>query len=413
MYLLLSEYDSEAFKIFRESVVVIAAVHNFALWTFHGTYSFGTNERNKIHSLSVWALTLITLACVVYVIVPYITVYNDDVWNVPLTAPLCKWIIALSKFSVVYPKTIGLHYVYIERLFVIFKDNVYSFKRWQKWSLRGFLVVTTLMWTVVVLLNADDGYKYNAEKNVCMRFAIKASSIAFAACDLGVCSLITALYCRRLLIFVSRRNTTFLQQATGPNAPQDIANSRYFKVMVKSTVLTFVASSSTQIALTAGWLLGVPELWFSLDAAFNSWCLILIFDLYDELFNLYPCCCCLCEKLMCYHCIVCCSCHYCCGVDIGGSSNLRPEIRNVNQQTAAHRQGEGGNRGNGGNRTILSVITPDLINPAMTTTMTTPNRTISNVPTGTTVELQLAEIVNRPPSGGHVGVTANDPSVAI
>ena len=161
--------SSAAVEIVRKIVVLIAAVHNLCIWAFHGTYSFATNERNKIHTLSAWALTLIILASIGFVIVPYITPHkrhDADSWDVPLTAPLCKWILASSKLTFfVYPKTIGLYYVYVERLFHIFKGNVYAFKKWQKRSLRSLLVALTLMWTVVVIANAERGHTFIAESN--------------------------------------------------------------------------------------------------------------------------------------------------------------------------------------------------------------------------------------------------------
>jgi len=314
---------AETIETVRSTIVALAAIHNFLAWTFHGTYSYGTAERNKIHNLSVWALTLNALASIVYVLVPYLTVYNADTWNVPLTEEWCKWIIALSKLSVVYPKTIGLYYVYIERLFLIFKGNVYAFPKWQKYTLRSLLVLMSVSWTIVVCVGAPHGSTFLEESNTCLRHPSMAVNTTFVTIDFLMCATVTALYCRRLLIFIARLETRFLNprnNGPGPNPAHQEADKLYFKIMVKSTVLTFVASLSTQISIVLLTLFGMPSLWVSIDSVINSWCLILIFDLYDDLFNLYPRCCCLCERLMSYYCIVCCSCACC------FRSNLRPQI---------------------------------------------------------------------------------------
>merc|ERR1719242_1175347 len=134
--------------------------------------------------------------------------------------------------------------------------------------------------------------------------------LVFAVVDFAICATLTTLYCRRLLIFIHRLNTRFLNNANNP--PGLEADQLFFKIMVKSTVLTFVAMVSTQITIILCWILGIPTLWLALDSVINSWCMILIFDLYDELFNLYPRCCCLCEKVVSYYCIAACACNCFC-----------------------------------------------------------------------------------------------------
>ena len=372
-------------------IVLLVALHNIFTWIFHATYSCGTSERNRIHSLSVWALTLIMLTSINYVIVPYFTAFNNDAGNIPLTAPLCKWIFFALKMCFIYSKTIGLYYAYIERLFLIFQGNVYAFDKWQIWSLRGMLVLLTLIWTASGLF--VDKIQFIEESNTCSPILNQTTVFLFVVADFAVSNLITVLYCRRLLIFISRLNTRFLPNAPGPNAPHQEADRTYFKVMVKSTVLTFVASISTQVTCILCAVMGVPSLWVALDSAFNSWCLILIFDLYDDLFNLYPCCCCLCEKLMCYHCIVCCSCHCCCRVELGaqqtGSNNLRPEIRSNARQTGTDRgsSGDGGANGENTNNVELQLAVSSR-HSSSTPTAAVPNALCSNIGSSTvTVEI--------------------------
>merc|ERR1712154_109318 len=99
--------------------------------------------------------------------------------------------------------TMGIYYVYIERLFLIFNGNVYAFPRWQKWTLRSLLVFMTLCWTLVVVVNAERGYTFLPDSNTCLRHAIPSSNIIFVTLDFAMCATVTCLYCRRLLIFIS------------------------------------------------------------------------------------------------------------------------------------------------------------------------------------------------------------------
>lgn len=323
----------------REIVVCFVALHNLVLLISHGAYIVIAPDAytNKIHLLSLWAIILFTAASVCYVLVPWMTVYNHETFNLPITPSLCKWIIFSSKLSFIYTKTVGLYYVYVEQLIHIFKGNVYGFKKWQILCMRGMVVLITIMWTLAALATAERGHKFSPMNNRCIGLVFPGATslpLFFSiAVDFGFCTLITTVYCRRLLFFMVTLNTTRLlhhsPSLNAPNAPHQEADKLYFKIMVKSTVLTFAASLSTQLSLVLSFALGMPTMWVALDSMVSCWCLILIFDLNE---NVYTFCCCICEKLICYHCIVCYSCHCCYRVNMGISNNLRLRIRSVHHQ---------------------------------------------------------------------------------
>jgi len=302
-------------QISRETIVGMAALHNICAWAFHITYTSVSPEKNRIHNLSVSAMTLITLSSVFFMVIPWLSSYNT--WDLPITDRQCKWIVFATKLLFIYPKTMGVYVVYIERLFHIFKDNVYAFQQWQKSLLRGLLGAVTLLMTGILFLNVGTSYEFNPSNSTCAPLFDSKGVVTMIVIDFAICTLLSTLYCRRLLIYRTRLSTGFLAAnatATGTTASNDDID---FRIMLKVTVLTFVAAFSTEfcVALTA--VLGVPSLWAGIDSMVNSWCLILIFDIYDDLFRLYPMCCGLCEKLLCFQCILCYSCHWCCAVNHG------------------------------------------------------------------------------------------------
>lgn len=260
---------------------------------------------------------------------PWFTAYK--LWDVSLTDTSCQWIVSSIKLMFLYPKSLGLYFVYFDRLFYIFKGSAHEFRRWQMYLLRAMLIGGTLCITLVVFLNAKDNYVLDPETNSCTaRFSANGVVIGIAG-DLLICNLLSSLYCRRLLVFRTRLATRFLAHpagaAAGNQPPADLqAMNQMFKLMVKSTVLQFVASFSSQLSVILMWILGVPSLWASIDSVINCWCLVLMFDIYDDLFHLYPKCCGLCEKLLCYQCIVCYSCHCCCKVNRGEIRHSESEM---------------------------------------------------------------------------------------
>ena len=201
------------------------------------------------------------------------------------------------------------------------------------WTIRCILATVAVISIVMMTMTADKVAMYIPKRNICTTKVVPLMALYGMLVDLVICNFITILYCRRLLVFVLRLNTGFLGSASNTNATHHAADEMYLKIMTKSTVLTGVASLSTQLNYVLCWLIGRPVLWGALDTMVNSWCLILIFDMYSNIFSLYQFCCGCCEKLMCYQCIMCYSCHCCCRVKMDIADHPRPEIRRISQQS--------------------------------------------------------------------------------
>ena len=330
---MLLDPEASSVAISRQLIVGFAALHNMIVWLFHICYTSLSPNKNKIHWLSVYALTLTVIASVCVMVTPWFTSYKSGTsWNVnlTLTESSCQWIGIGIKLLFLYPKSIGLYVVYFERLFYIFRDSAYAFKPLQQWSFRMLLIIPVTGCTILVYLNSEHTYILDPDTNACTMALDRNGTIAVVVGDILFCNLLSFLYCRRLLIFRSKLTTRFLSNAAGaggvnpglpgagnPPPAELVALNRIFKIMMKSTVLQFIAMLSSQALILLMWAMGVPSIWAAIDSVVNCWCLVLMFDLYDDLFRLYPFCCGLCEKLMCYHCIVCYSCHCCCRVNYG------------------------------------------------------------------------------------------------
>lgn len=311
-------------------VHTVAFFHNFAIWLFHWTYScHNPRQINKIHRISVWALSIISIASFCFWATPFFAVYNDVYWNIPLNQALCNWIRLPARLSYIWSRTIGLYYVYITRLFDIFSGNIYAFHKWQMRSLLSSLAVITVFVTIAVPYQTLGASEYNAERNRCNIGRAAQRQPTMIIVDVVFVNFIIALYCRRLLFFEQKLKLKLLENRVNPPAPNPhlAADEMYLKVMVRTTVLTFVAMISTQASLIWLWLMGNGLIVAAIDLMINTWCLVLIFEVYDHFCNCFHRCCCICEKLMCYHCIVFYSCYWCCKVNMGVSNDFSLDIK--------------------------------------------------------------------------------------
>ena len=329
--------EDEVTQVILEVVLAVAALQTLCLFLFHVTYSCCGTDTNQIHRLSVWALGLVLIASILIFVSTHITIYNSNTFKLPLSQVACEWILLTVRLSFVYSKTLGLYVVYIERIIHIFKNNVYAFTKREIFSLRAIILLVTAAASMILIKSNSEVVHYLPSKQGgdCRLDNPIHLLLIIIIIDFVICNLMTVVYCRKLLIFWQRLNTRYLTepasnaQNPNPNTPNLDADTKYYNIMVKSTVLTFIASISTQSTFIFVYIMGISSMWCAMDCIVISWCLILIFDLYDNLFNLYAFCCGLCEKLLCYHCILFYSCHYCFRVTIRGpalSANVQKSL---------------------------------------------------------------------------------------
>lgn len=326
----------------------LALIHNLVIYIFHWTaICLSSDAHTRVHHLSIWALSIIFASSLLVWATPQITEYND--WDWPLSPALCHWIRLPVRLSYLWSKMMGLYYVYIMRLFDIFRGNIYAFHRWQMYSLRYFIIAVTVLFTIGGTLQPIKDSDYDAERNRCNISLPSTAKILFAFIDLVFVNVIIVLYCRRLLFFEQKLNLRLLQNVPPPH-PHRTADEMYLKVMVRSAVLTFVAMISSQVTVIIIYVKGDGMMVAAIELVINTWCLVLIFEIYDHLCNCYRHCCCLCEKLMCHQCIVLYSCYWCCRLNLGDSNDFRLNITAVAGDTALDpTSGDNAPRGHDGN----------------------------------------------------------------
>merc|ERR1719384_1431847 len=83
-------------------------------------------------------------------------------------------------------------------------------------------------------------------------------------------------------------------------------------VLKQSTLLSmFALISSIVISMLLTYFLGVATFWSALDSIINTWCVVLMFSVHTDI---YQVCCARIESNISDQCLSCCSCHLCCNV---------------------------------------------------------------------------------------------------
>merc|ERR1711902_160910 len=115
-------------------------------------------------------------------------------------------------------------------------------------------------------------------------------------------TLISILFSRRLL-FLN------LYVKSNENVSKD---DILWGILVKSTMLTFIALITTETSLILMMVLGVSTIWISIDCMVNCWCIMLMFAVHKPLYFKM---CGRLEPLISNKCLLCYSCHCCCKID--------------------------------------------------------------------------------------------------
>ena len=98
-------------------------------------------------------------------------------------------------------------------------------------------------------------------------------------------------------------------------------------ILGKSTLLTFIALTTSEICLVLAGVLELEALWTSIDSMVNCWCVMLIFAIHRKIYRIG------CErlqnKIITSQCISCCSCNCCC-----------PIIPDINEEEVKEKDGK-------------------------------------------------------------------------
>ena len=215
----------------------------------------------------------------------------------------------------------------MERLFVVFESSDLKFKQKEIYLSRCLGLIWLILISTMILLLAD-GY-YNSSVNACsLDYPLWGNALA-AFGDITICTIISILFSRRLLVInlTLKQNTKMMPQSTASNDNigkvvenkerkstilDVIQQDTTWRVLTKSTLLSFIALFTTEMSLIlSGILIEYASIWCAIDTVINCWCVLLMFATHNGLYFVM---CRKCEKCINVGWLSCYSCHCCCKI---------------------------------------------------------------------------------------------------
>ena len=313
------KYDPTVTILYIRNVfMTISAVHNVILFIYHSFNIIKCCKQKKriaLQYLSVYSIAATSIWSCFAAMVG---------WHKYQSEIECKYIIVLGMQLWLIGKLI--FYVFLmERLFRIFQETVMKVDKSKRIMARvTFLVYAMIMLCFIALfVNAN----YYESLNQCNPNIPLLLWVVYGGSDLLISIIISVTFARKLLTINLRTFETEMNKTVNKNDNTEIqetqtnvnSNDATFKVVIKSTLLTFVAIFSTFLFIIVITIIGLEPLWGCLDIIINNWCVILMFAKYDKEYTK------LCGKLeqfVTLRCLSCYSCHYCFKL------NLKNEARN-------------------------------------------------------------------------------------
>ena len=318
----------------RNAILAICALHNLLLFIYHmnHTRSFICGDQKKSFRLLNLSISTLGFLC-------FYTMYNCLFAWYPVQSQLgCTWIIKIGVTSYALSKVIV--YVFImERLFLIFHQTSYGFSKRQKTMGRIISAVIVITMISICILFTDG--TYNSELINCTSDVPLWLLMYGAGFDVTCSMALSVIFSRKLLHI----NLTIVENTMDSKSPRSMSettctnsnenghgdanpvhdpsgtavkrinsidhvneNDATFKILTKSTLLTFIALFSTQLQLSIVGIVGLNAPFSALDSVINGWCCMLMFARYNYIYIK------LCgkmEKCITIKCLSCWSCNCC------------------------------------------------------------------------------------------------------
>ena len=331
--------DSQIAILMSQIAVITALTQNFILLFYHSFIIFCKSKTSKstVHYLSI--LTLLFL--VIFLIGLFLTVFT----LYPISIFTCKWIIILPMILWGFMK-FSLYFLFVERLFRVFANSDFRFRSFEIAMARTLLISWWIILQTLVIIIVD-GKLSDIRDNYCVTVSPLWLNGLVALSDFIICTIISILFSRRLLLLIlnidhqqpsiptdpsmtsSSTPTPTKSPTNSPRSPRSIrtlslenaennakatknATQRILrnalKILRKSTLLTFIALITTELSLILSGAFGATPIWVGFDCMVNGWCIILMFVFHSKLYK--GLCCCF-EKCITVRCLECCSCYYC------------------------------------------------------------------------------------------------------
>eukprot|EP01084_Bolivina_argentea_P311728 539615_1 len=327
--------DTIIIRNISSAIATISLLLNVAILCYHTFRTLPCITKIKIARVQ-----YLSLFCLVMTVL-----FNLDVcftsFGIHPSSLSCAWVIKLAVASYLFQK-IALYGLLLERLFCVFEHSALKFQKYQVYPSRC-IVVTTLLFILIIVFIFVDGITHH--ENYCVaNYPFWINGLG-AIIDIAFLIVISIMFARRLILLnvcLPTRNpelsTTSSMRSmsdlhnNNSNRTENILNGRMWKLLKKSTGLTFIALVTTELSLLLSGVLGIQTIWTSLDSVVNCLCIILMFQknhkIYKALlFDKFI------ERCISIKCLACYSCAYCCQVKMLDQIQLTKSASEQSQQT--------------------------------------------------------------------------------
>ena len=212
----------------------------------------------------------------------------------------CEYIIKIA--AILFQNAhFTLYFLFFERLFSVFIESDLQFNKHQIYFSRIMLFIFYSSFIVIMWIFGGSTAKYNTIHESCSSDYPWWIAVIYAFFDTMICLNIQILFARRLLMAhlstfkdkinneneqeIDKRESMMISFDDDLNNLTEDEQSDLVVILTKSTLLTFIAIITNQIALILSGFLNIPSLWLSVNSCINCWCIILMFKCHKNIFN--------------------------------------------------------------------------------------------------------------------------------
>eukprot|EP01083_Nonionella_stella_P008489 24503_1 len=299
-------------------VVIIAFAHNTIIFTIHMYHLVRHQIKYSVVSQMYW-LSTITLFMMSFHRIGALSL-SFGFYPKFISCTIYCNILSSTHFAV---KT-TLHILFIERLFITFKHSSHAFSNYYIYPSRIFILLNVSIMSILLFIFGQGIYL--EVEDTCQAvypFWLVLLGILLDFCiGIGICVVFT-----RRLMWLSA--TSCIEPHQRRSSLAMVQNTVIpWRLFNKFTVLTIFAVFTTFCSMILAYIFGLYRGWVSIDTMINSWCIVLMFSVYDKLYIR------LCDqlqkitKLECF--LICFGCNCCCCQVSNSYIDSNPKTTNAN-----------------------------------------------------------------------------------
>eukprot|EP01084_Bolivina_argentea_P302410 521977_1 len=294
---------SESFIVDKILVVItpITLIHNFILLIYHiHTLRKRNNDTNlpKLENTILQKLSIISISSIcIYLF--YLIIIDDFYNEFGFNHIQCRILVDISLVLFGNSRFI-VYFLFFQRLVDIFKNSAFEFKHLSI-RMSYILLITAYIICFVYVILFGNGI-YSELSDSCIANFTWWFTLIFSFFDVFVCTLIQVLFARKLLSV-----TRLTDNNEHKNRYQGM-----ILILTKSTMLAFIAIITNELALVFTAIFLLPSLWTVINSVVNCWCIILMFAVHSNCYNV------ICKKFttcVTIKCLYCFACDCCCKIN--------------------------------------------------------------------------------------------------